>query len=258
MNSLQGKVVIVTGASEGIGACLAAALRKHGALLTLVARNEAKLRAMAGPDDLVIPCDLTQESGRAAIVGKTVERWGRVDVLINNAGRGSYYSPLASPLEDSRSMFELNFFAPVHLAQLAAPWLRKTKGTIVNVSSIAGQISLPWLPIYSASKFALASITSTQRMELRRSGVNVMGVFPGYVKTDFQAHAAGSGPPAMVVKGRWLGVTAEECAAAIVQGIEQRRRIVVTPRIGWIVVWLNRLVPAMVESTLGGSGTESL
>jgi short-subunit dehydrogenase len=250
MESLQGKVVIVTGASEGIGARLVTALRKRGALLTLVARNEAKLRAVAAADDLVVACDLTRDADRASIVEKTAGRRGRVDVLINNAGRGSYYSPTASPLEDARSLFELNFFAPFHLAQLAAPWLRQRKGTIVNVSSIAGQISLPWLPMYSASKFALGSITSTQRMELRRHGVNVMGVFPGYVKTDFQSHAAGSAPPDTVVKGKRFAVTAAECAEAIVRGIERRRRVVVTPRIGWILVAFNRLFPGLVEASL--------
>lgn len=251
MYSLQGKVVIVTGASEGIGARLVTALHQRGALLTLVARNEAKLRAVAAADDLVVPCDLTQDAGRAAIVEKTVERWGRLDVLINNAGRGSYYSPTTSPLDDARGIFDLNFFAPFHLVQLAAPWLRLTQGTVVNVSSIAGQISLPWLPVYSASKFALASITSTQRIELRRHGVNVIAVFPGYVDTDFQRHAGGSAPPDSVVKGRRFAVTAVECAEAIVRGIERRRGVVVTPRIGWIAVWLNRLFPNVVESRMG-------
>ena len=251
MYSLQGKVVIVTGASEGIGARLAAALRKRGAIQTLVARNEEKLRAVAGPDDLTVPCDLTQDAARALVVGKTLERYGRVDVLINNAGRGSYHPSTASPIDDSRSMFELNFFAPLHLAELAAPSIRETRGTIVNVSSIAGQISLPWLPVYSASKFALTSLTTTQRMELKKHGVNVMAVFPGYVDTDFQANATGSAPPSMIVKGKRFAVTSVECAEAIVRGIEGRRNSVVTPWIGWPLVWLHRLFPSVVESRIG-------
>jgi short-subunit dehydrogenase len=250
MGSLQGKVVIVTGASEGIGASLVAALRQRGALLALVARTESNLRAVAGPDDLIVPMDLTRDSIRHTIVEKTVARWGRVDVLINNAGRGSYFSPSNSPLDDARSLFDLNFFAPFHLAQLATPWLRQTQGTIVHVGSIAGQISLPWLPIYSASKFALASIASTQRIELRRHHVNVMSVFPGYVDTDFQAHATGSAPPPAIVKGKRFAVTAAECAEAIVRGIERRRKVVVTPRIGWPLVWFNRLFPSVVESRM--------
>jgi len=254
MDSLQGKVVIVTGASEGIGAQLVTSLRKRGARLTLVARNEAKLRAVAGPDELVIPCDLTQDASRVSIVEQTAQRFGRLDVLINNAGRGGYYSPSAAPLDDSRGLFELNFFAPLHLSQLATPLLRQTKGSIVHVSSIAGQISLPWLPIYSASKFALASLGSTQRIELRSHGVNVLTIFPGYVDTGFQAHATGTAPPSAIVKGKRFAVTAEQCAEAIVRGIEQRRRMVVTPLIGWPLVLFARLFPSVVESRMGASG----
>lgn len=192
MQSLNGKVVIITGASEGIGAHLAAVLRRRGALLTLAARNEAKLSAAAAPADLVVPGDITIDAVRSAVIGRTVAQRGRIDVLINNAGRGSYYSATTTPLDETRALFELNFFAPLALAQLAAPHLRESRGALVNVSSIAGQISLPWLPVYSASKFALAAMTSAQRAELRRDGVHVMGVFPGYVDTDFQRHARGS------------------------------------------------------------------
>ena len=249
--SLSGKIAIVTGASDGIGARLAIALRARGARLALVARNEEKLKAVAGPEDLVIPCDLTQDAAHAPVIDRTIERFGQIDILINNAGRGSYYNAIETPLDDARSMFDLNFFAPFHLAQLAAPSLRKTKGTLVNVSSIAGQMSLPWLAVYSSSKFALASLTSTQRMELGRSGVNVMAVFPGYVDTGFQANATGAAPPPSVVKGKQFAVTSAECAEAIVRGIERRSSMVVTPRIGWVLVWINRLFPALVESQVG-------
>jgi short-subunit dehydrogenase len=250
MDSLEGKVVIVTGASAGIGASLVNGLRERGARIALVARDNAKLIILASADDLVIAGDLTEDRLRTEVVERTIERWGRLDVLINNAGRGSYYSVVDSPLDDAHSMFELNFFAPLHLAQLAAPWLIRSKGTIVNVSSIAGQMSIPWLPVYSASKFALASLTSTQRMEFRRHGVNVMGVFPGYVNTEFQAHAAGAAPPDKIVKGKRFSVSAEECARAILHGIERRRRMVVTPRVGWLLVGLHRLFPNVVESQM--------
>jgi len=251
MESLQNKVVIVTGASEGVGACLTTLLRKRGAHLALVARREDKLRGVAGPDDLILPCDLVQDAGRSAIVDKTVERWGRVDALINNAGRGSYYSATETPLDDARGLFDLNFFAPFHLAQLAAPWLKKSKGTLVNVSSIGGQMTLPWLPLYCSSKFALTSLSSSQRTDLGRHGVNVMTVFPGYVDTDFQANASGGAPPGRIAEGKRFAVTPMECAEAIVRGIEQRRREVVTPRIGWVLVWLNRMFPSIMESRMG-------
>jgi short-subunit dehydrogenase len=252
MDSLKGKAVIITGASEGIGACLVAALQKRGAHVCLTARNEARLSATAGPGDLIVPGDITTDSVRAAVIANTVARWGKIDILINNAGRGSYYTASTTPLDEARALFELNFFAPFALLQLALPWLRKTAGTVVNVSSIAGQVSLPWLPVYSASKFALAAITSAQRAELKRDGVHVMGVFPGYVNTDFQAHAAGPRPPQRVVQGKRFAVSAEGCAAAILQGITHRKRTVVTPRSGWLLVWANRLFPTFVERVLHG------
>jgi short-subunit dehydrogenase len=251
MYSPEGKVVIITGASEGIGARLAAALRARGSKLVLAARNEARLVAAAGPGDVIATGDLTLDAARVAVVRRAVERFGRIDVLINNAGRGSYYKPSDAPLDDARGLFELNFFAPLHLAQLATPYLRETRGTLVNVSSIGGLVSLPWLPLYSASKFALTSLSSTQRMELRRHGVNVMTVFPGYVDTEFQTHAAGGEIPARVAGGKRFAVSAEECAAAIVRGMERRKTVVVTPRIGWPLIWLNRLLPAFVESRMG-------
>jgi short-subunit dehydrogenase len=244
------KVFIVTGASEGIGAQLSGALRRRGARLVLTARDEFRLRAAASPGDLIVAGDLTEEATRIAIVQRTIERFGAIDGLINNAGRGSYYPSSEAPLDDARSLFELNFFAPLHLAQLAMPWLRKSGGSLVNIGSIAGQISLPWLPVYSASKFALASLTTSQRIELRRRGVHVMAVFPGYVRTAFQAHAAGSGPPEKIAKGRRFALTAEECALAVVRGLEKRRNVVVTPRIGWVLIWLNRLFPWAIECTL--------
>ncbi len=248
--SLRDKVVIVTGASEGIGAHVAAVLQQRGAVLSLIARNQQKLSTVATSQDLTIAGDLTDDVVRSELIARTVARFGRIDVLINNAGRGSYYSATTTPTEEARAVFELNFFAPLDLVRLAAPHLRASRGTIANVSSIAGQISLPWLPVYSASKFALSAITSAQRSELRRDGVHVMGVFPGYVDTDFQAHAVGPGPPERVVQGKRFAVSAQACAEAIVYGIERRKSIVVTPRAGWALVWASRLMPGFIESRM--------
>jgi len=250
MDPLSGKVVVITGASEGIGARVAALLQSRGALLTVAARNSVKLGQIARSDDLVVAGDITDEGVRRVVIEKTIERHGRIDVLINNAGRGSWYAASAVPLEEARAVFELNFFAPLALSLLATPWLRQSRGILVNISSIAGQISLPWLPVYSASKFAVTALTSAQRSELKRDGVHVMGVFPGYVDTGFQAHAAGPPPPDRIVAGKKFAVSATDCAAAIVDGIAHRRQIVVTPALGWLLVWANRLFPGLVESRM--------
>lgn len=255
MDSLDGKVIIVTGASEGIGASLAAALRKRGARLSLAARNIVKLESVARDGDLVVAGDLTSDAVRRALIEKTKERWGRIDVLINNAGRGSYYTASTTPLDEARAIFEINFFAPFALTQIALPHLRETRGSVVNVSSIAGQISLPWLPVYSASKFALTAIGSALRSELRRDGVRVMGVFPGYVNTDFQAHAIGPSPPGIVTQSRRFAISAEACAEAIVDGLVRRKHTVVTPRAGWLFLWVHRLFPQFIESRMVDSRT---
>jgi short-subunit dehydrogenase len=250
MDFLNGKVVVITGASEGIGAQMTALLQSRGARLALAARNEAKLAAVAHPDDLVVAGDITSDIVRHALIAKTIERWGRIDVLINNAGRGSWYTASTVPMEEARAVFELNFFAPLALALLATPWLRQSRGSLVNISSIAGQISLPWLPVYSASKFAVTAITSAQRNELRRDGVHVMGVFPGYVDTDFQAHTAGPPPPGRVRAGKRFAISARGCAEAIVDGIAHRKQTVVTPRAGLFLVWANRFFPGFIESRM--------
>jgi len=250
MYSLERKVVIVTGASEGIGAELANLLRARECQLVLAARDEAKLRTAGGEDACIVAGDLTREDARARVIEAALERFGRIDVLINNAGRGLYGAVSKAPVEEARALFELNFFAPLHLAQLAGPALRASRGVIVNVSSIAGQISLPWMPIYSATKFALASLSSSQRAEMRRDGVRVVSVFPGYVDTAFQAHAAGTPSPPHIVKGRRFAVSAKKCAEAIVAGIEREKRNVVTPRVGWLLIWTNRLFPGLVESKM--------
>jgi short-subunit dehydrogenase len=216
----------------------------------LAARNEAKLKAVGGDSACVVAGDLTREDARARVIEAAIGRFGRIDLLINNAGRGLYYPVSKTPLEEARALFELNFFAPFHLAQLAAPALRDSRGVIVNVSSIAGQISLPWLPIYSATKFALASLSSSQRVEMRRDGVRVLTVFPGYVDTAFQNNAAGIAPPPRIVKGRRFAVSAKKCAEAIVAGIERGRKNVVTPGSGWLLIWANRLLPGLVESKM--------
>jgi short-subunit dehydrogenase len=150
-------------------------------------------------------------------------------------------------------MFELNFFAPLELIQLAAPYMkRQGDGAIVNISSIAGKVTLPWFTLYSASKYALGSMTDGLRMELRRAGIHSMTVCPGYVKTGFQSHVLHGSVPEAVggMKSRWA-ITAEECAQAIVKGLERNARTVVAPAaFGWLFVVLERLFPWLVDRQL--------
>src|SRR5437016_3486617 len=230
-------VVLVTGASGGIGAACAREFRKRGARLSLTARSEDALKEVGGPDALVTAGDLTDPEVRRRAVDRTVERFGSVDILINNAGIGLYAPAWRAPLDETRAMFELNFFAPLAMAQLVVPVMRERGGgMVVNIGSIAGKTTLPWFTLYSATKFALGSLTEGLGMELARDNIKTMVVCPGYVQTGFQSHALVGRPPDRLLKGKRFAVTAEQVAEAVARGVERDARTVVTPAIGWVLI----------------------
>src|SRR5258708_25318013 len=182
---IDGKVVLITGASEGLGAACADVFRRRGARLALTARNESKLEAIGGADALIAAGDITLPETRERVVSATLERYGAIDILINNAGVGLYSPAWKAPMESARAMFELNFFAPLALIQLVAPVMRRQRGgTIVNVGSIAVKVTPPWFTLYSPSKHALGSLTDGFRMELKSDGIHAITVCPGYLATD--------------------------------------------------------------------------
>jgi short-subunit dehydrogenase len=248
---IDGAVAVITGASEGIGAACAREFARRGALLALVARNAERLDAVGSPGSLLLAGDLCDEGFRANIVTRVLDRYGRVDILINNAGVGLYGSSAEAPLTEVRRIFELNFFAPFDLSQRAIPHMaRRRSGMIVNVSSTAGRLTLPWMTVYSATKFALFSLTEGQRMELASQGIHAMAVLPGYVLTKFQQSViSGTAPPA-VLRARRGGTTPERCARAIASGVERNARTVFTPRIGRLLIAAARAVPALTERRL--------
>jgi short-subunit dehydrogenase len=248
---IEGRVVLITGASQGIGAACARAFARRGARLSLTARSEDKLRAAGGPDALVTAGDITDPETRRAVVGRTLERFGAIDILINNAGIGLYAPAWRAPFEEARAMFELNFFAPLGMIQEVVPPMRERGGgMIVNIGSIAGKTTLPWFTLYSSTKFAIGSLTEGLGMELARDKIRTMVVCPGYVKTSFQDHALVGRPPDRLLKGKKFAVTAEQCAEAIVRGVERDARTVVTPPVGWVLIVLKRLFPTVVEAQM--------
>jgi len=248
---IRGKVALITGASDGIGAACVREFRQRGAQLALTARSEERLVQVGGPQALAIAGDLTDPRVRGEVVARTIERYGRIDILINNAGVGLYRPAHSAPMEDARHLFELNLFAPLHLIQLVAPHMkRQGGGAIVNVGSLGGKITLPWFTLYSASKFALGSLTDGLRVELRRDGIHAMIVCPGYVLTGFQEHVLGGVPPPLMVRGRRFAISPERCARDIADGLERRRHTVMTPRFGWLLIALSRVCPWIVERRL--------
>jgi short-subunit dehydrogenase len=127
---------------------------------------------------------------------------------------------------------------------------RRAAGVIVNVSSVAGRATLPWLTLYSASKYALCSLTDGLRMELKKDRIHAIAVCPGYVRTNFQLHALGGEPPPKIARSKRFAITPEQCAEAIARGVERDARTVMAPRSGWLLVWAERLFPSLVEAQM--------
>jgi short-subunit dehydrogenase len=243
---VHGKVVLITGASRGIGAACAEAFLRRSALLSLTARTPFQFAGNA----LIVNGDVTDPADRARIVDTTLDRFGRIDILINNAGQGSYEPILTTDNDHARALFELNFFSPLALTQLVVPHMRRQgAGMIVNVGSIAGQIALPWMTIYSSTKFALGALTNGLRIELRPDGIQMLNVWPGYVRTPFHEHAIGT-PPQSIAGARPFAISARRCAEAIARGVERDAQTVVTPGVGWVLVWMQRFFPSVVDSRL--------
>jgi len=248
---IEGNVVLITGASQGIGAACAAEFARAGASLSLTARSEEGLQKAAPREALVTPGDVTSDSDRRRIVDRTLDRFGKIDILINNAGAGLYLPSWSAPLEEVRWLMELNFFAVLALTDLVVPQMRaRRNGMIVNVSSVAGKVPLPWMTLYSASKYALGALTEGLGMELRRHGIRTMTVCPGYVKTRFQENAHGGRVPEAVARTRRFAITAEECARAIRRGVERDARTVVTPWAAWLLVVAMRVAPGLVRAQM--------
>ena len=247
---LRSKNVLLTGASSGIGAALAPVLRERGARVALVGRSAETLATVAGPDDLVIAADLEIAAERIAVIDSCVSTFGHVDVLINNAGAGAYGSTLSMPDEIVRRVFEVNFFAPLHLCQLAVPHM-PAGSMLVNIGSVGGQMMLPWMSLYSAAKYALTGLTDCLRVELDANGIDVMGVYPGHVRTPFQQHSLhGDAPGILASSNNRFAISPEECARAVVRGIERRSRTTVIPAIYWFPIWLSRLMPGVFDRQL--------
>jgi short-subunit dehydrogenase len=245
---VDGKVVLITGASEGIGASCAAEFARHGAKLSLTARNEEGLIRAGGPGALVTAGDITEGETRRRVVERTLERFGAIDILINNAAVGLYTPTWLAAMDETRRMWEVNYFALLGMIQLVVPHMRERRaGTVVNVGSIGGKMTLPWLTLYSTTKYAVGSLTEGLRMELLRDNVHVMLVCPGYVRTRFQQNVLRGGPPTDVANARRMAITPEQCAADIRRGVERQARTVLSPASGWVLVALCHLFPALAQ-----------
>jgi short-subunit dehydrogenase len=249
---LRDRRVLITGASSGIGYSLAEQAGAAGARLALAARSAGRLDELAakltaqGVDVLAVPTDVTAEEDRRRLLDRVVERFGGLDVLINNAGVASFAHFADSSEAILRQIMEVNFFAPVELIRLAIPVLaRGRQPAVVNVASMCGRRGMPAWPEYSASKFALCGMSEALRGELVRFDIDVLVVLPGLTRTGMPAHL-------LKKQGRFKidfdgGMPPEAVAAGILRAVEANRAETVLGREAKWMLRVNRFCPRLVD-----------
>jgi NAD(P)-dependent dehydrogenase (short-subunit alcohol dehydrogenase family) len=239
--SLAGRVVVITGGSRGLGLLLAREYARHGARLVLVARDTAALERAAGElrdtgaEVLTAPCDIADRARVEGMVAATLERFGRIDVVLNAAGEIEVGPLEAMTRQDFHEAMDANFWGAFNVINAALPHLPAGDARIVNVSSIGGLLSVPHLLPYSASKFALTGYSLGLRMELARRGIPVVTVCPGLMRTGSPINAKFKGDAA--AEHAWFSV-ADALPLLSMSGARAARAIVRASRRGDVLLLL--------------------
>jgi short-subunit dehydrogenase len=254
--SLSDKVILITGASSGIGHATAIALARERVKLVLVARRENLLMALAeqvrsaGSAAMVLPLDLRQPDQVKKMIHSTLDHFGRIDVLVNNAAFGYYGTVENTPHEVVREIFDLNFEAPLVALQLVIPVMRaQGGGHIINMSSVAGKRGLPLTGIYCATKFALHGISEALRVEMKGSGIEVSIICPAATHTEFGANIR-RGDVNQNFKSMGHIQSAEEVARSVVQCMKEPKAEVYPYRTSKLLVWVNAIAPSLVDKVM--------
>lgn len=253
---MKNKVVIITGASSGIGEALAAKFAKEGSIVVLAARNAEKLEALAKQlsqtyqnQTLAVATDVSKAEDCEQLIQKTVDTFGTVDVLINNAGismRALFEQTEVNVIE---KLMAVNFYGTVYCSRFAIPHILNSKGTIVGISSIAGYRGLPGRTGYSASKAAMNGFLEALRTEVFTRGVNILTVAPGFTASNIRNVA-------LTASGNTQGETpldegslmsAEECANHVYNAVVNRKRSLILTTQGKLTVLLNKLFPGLMD-----------
>jgi short-subunit dehydrogenase len=244
-NFFQDKVVIITGASSGVGEAAAKAFANQGAKVVLAARSKDKIDALAAElGGLAVPTDVTKAADRQALIDVTRAKFGKIDVLVNNAGFNSRGAFEDLPADGIDAIIETNLKAPMLLTHAAMPQLIATKGVVVNVASIAGHVPLPGEAPYCASKWGLRGFTFAVGEEMRAKGVALCAVSPGPIDTPFVTDDL-ENTPDLVFSQPFL--SADEVADAIVACARDRKRERAMPRSTLFLVRLIQRMPWLQE-----------
>jgi short-subunit dehydrogenase len=256
---MQNKVVIITGASSGIGRALALELASRGALLSLGARRTELLedlkKQLSGTEVLITKTDVSVEEDCKALIQATVERFGRIDVLINNAGISMRALFEEVDLKVIRQLMDVNFYGTVYCSKYALPYLLQAKGSLVGVISIAGHVGLPGRTGYAASKFAVRGFLDTVRIENMKKGLHVLVAAPGFTASEVRKAALtqDGSQQGETPRSEEKMMSAEECARHIVRAIVKRKRsLVLTFVEGKFTVFLSKFFPSLVDKLTYG------
>ena len=250
---LSGKVVVVTGASMGIGEAVAKIFADHGAGVVLLSRDAGRAETARGrightERTLALSCDVRNREEIDRVLSLTLHHFDRIDVWVNNAGRGLRDSVAQMDMAACRDIFDTNFFSMVSCTQAVVPVMKQQGGgTIINVSSVAGHIPLPFAATYSATKFAMNALGKAARLEMKRDGIHVLTVCPGYVRTDFSENSIRGAQSAKVRPDAVRGITSERVARATLAGYLKRKREVVVPWTMHVPIKIYQLFPGLVD-----------
>jgi short-subunit dehydrogenase len=250
---VSGKVAVITGASMGIGEAVAKLFADRGASVVLLSRDAERAEAARGrvghaERTLALACDVRNREEIDRVVGLTLHHFQRIDVWINNAGHGILDSVANVDMSAVRETFETNFFGALEAMQAVIPVMKQQgSGAIINISSVAGHIPIPFHAVYSATKFAMNAIGKAARIELMSNGINVLTVCPGYVRTDFSKNAIKGREQKQVRPARVRGITVERVANAVLQGYLKQKGEVVVPWFMHPVIKIYQLFPGIME-----------
>jgi short-subunit dehydrogenase len=249
---MAGKVVVVTGASMGIGEAIAQIFADQGASVVMLSRDASRAEAARHRvghtgRTLALACDVQHREEIDRALGLTLHHFDRVDVWVNNAGVGMRDTVADMEMPACRELFDTNLFGTIACIQAVVPAMREGGGgSIINISSVAGHIPLAFGAAYSASKFAMNAIGKAARLELQNDNIHLLTVCPGYVHTDFGqnmiAVRRGNTRPKSV-----RGITAEKVARAAYDGYRKKKREVIVPWTMHPVIKLYQLFPGLVE-----------
>lgn len=252
---MKDKVVLITGGTSGIGKACALAFGRAGAKVVITGRNLQNLQqtsqdlTAAGIDNLPVQADVSVEEHCEQMVQKTVNKYGRLDVLINNAGISMRALFEDLDLDVIRRVMDINFWGTVYSTKYALPYIKAGKGSIIGISSIAGYRGLPARTGYSASKFAMHGFLETLRTEMLHQGVHVMVACPGFTASNIRNTALSANGQQQGESPREEGsmMTAEEVAERIVKATQQRKRDLVMTFQGKLTVFLNKWLPGLTD-----------